>query len=389
MVVLGIGWIGTNFFWGFNTGSLPLFLKNFTDSKFTISLVLSLGGLAGCIVPPIVGYLSDRSPSRFGRRRPYIFFGIFGVSLCIMALPWAPGLGIAALTAFIMYLAIGVVETPYMALLPDITPSEQRSTASGVMHLFAGIGLVAYFFFSSKIWDSHPTAVFYMVALVSFGSVMATVAIIKEPVAPENNASAWTNPIAYLKDVAQETNVLKFFIAQFFWWLGLLTVSPFATLFASEELGIPEGQAHLVLVAFSVSTMIFALPLGMLGDRFGRRGVLSCMIAIWAVAEFCVGFSQNLTQAVILVGITGIPFSAAMTVGYAYMLDLIPEERTAEFVGFNIVSIAATQLLGPLVGGKLIDTLGYRSIFPAAAAFMLTGMVILQLVRPRSRQIKG
>jgi predicted MFS family arabinose efflux permease len=46
---------------------MPLFLRNFTKSKFTISLVLSLAGVAGCIVPPIVGYLSDRSLTRFGR----------------------------------------------------------------------------------------------------------------------------------------------------------------------------------------------------------------------------------------------------------------------------------------------------------------------------------
>ena len=73
-----------------------------------------------------------------------------------------------------------------------------------------------------------------------------------------------------------------------------------------------------------------------------------------------------------------------VAVGLAYMLDLVPRKRTAEFVGFSVFSIAVAQLLGPLLGGKLIDEMGYRSIFPAAAMLMIVGLVILQFVRPRA-----
>jgi predicted MFS family arabinose efflux permease len=66
------------------------------------------------------------------------------------------------------------------------------------------------------------------------------------------------------------------------------------------------------------------------------------------------------------------------------MLDLVPEHRTAEFVGFSVISIAAAQIVGPLLGGALIDALGYRSIFPAAATLMLIGLVILRFVEPRA-----
>ncbi|MBI4830962.1 MAG: MFS transporter [Candidatus Lindowbacteria bacterium] len=87
MLLLGLGWFGMLFFWGFYSGAMPLFLANFTDSKFQISLVLSLAGFSGSVVPPIVGYLSDRATTRFGRRTPYVFFGILGTALCVAALP--------------------------------------------------------------------------------------------------------------------------------------------------------------------------------------------------------------------------------------------------------------------------------------------------------------
>jgi MFS family permease len=383
MILLGVGWFGFEIFWAFHTGPMPLFLRDFTESKFTISLVLSLAGLAGCVVPPAVGYLSDRSATRFGRRRPYIFLGFVGVLLCLLGLPRATAFGMVALLSGWMYFALRFAETPYLSLLPDITPPEQRSTASGVMHLLGTLGLIGCFIVSSELWDDHPNAVFLLVALGSFGFVLLSIALIKEPVGEKAEPPSTPGPLFYLRSIAEETRALRFFAAQFSWWVGFAMVSSFATLFVVEELKAPEGKSFLVLAVFSVVAALFMVPLGMLGDRFGRRGVLSCLVAAWAAAQIVVGFSQNLTHALLTVGISAIPFAGVMAVGLAYMLDLVPRKRTAEFVGFSVISVAAAQIVGPLIGGKLIDVLGYRSIFPAAAASMIVGLIILQFVALR------
>jgi MFS family permease len=383
MVTLGVGWFGFEIFWAFHTGPMPLFLRDFTESKFTISLVLSLAGLAGCVVPPIVGYLSDRTATRFGRRRPYIFLGFLGVLVCLLALPRATVFGAVALLSGWMYFALRFAETPYLSLLPDITPPEQRSTASGVMHLLGALGLIGCFVVSSALWDDHPNAVFLLVGVGSFGFVLLAIAIIDEGPAERLEPRPATSPLRYLRSVAEETSALRFFAAQFSWWLGFWMVSSFSTLFVVEELKAPEGDSFLVLAVFSVVATLFMLPLGMLGDRFGRRGVLSALVACWAVAQIVIGFSQNLTHALLTVGISAIPFAGVMGVGLAYMLDLVPRNRTAEFVGFSVISVAVAQIIGPLIGGKLIDLVGYRSIFPAAAAAMVVGLIMLQFVTPR------
>jgi MFS family permease len=383
MVTIGVGWFGFEVFWAFHTGPMPLFLRNFTDSKFTISLVLSLAGLAGCIVPPAVGYLSDRTATRFGRRRPYVFLGFLGVILCVLGLPRATAFGMAALLSGWMYFSLRFAETPFLSLLPDITPPEQRSTASGVMHLLGTLGLIGCFLMSSALWDDHPNAVFLLVALVSFGFVLLSIVLIREPEVERGERPATAGPGVYLRSIAKEARALRFFAAQFSWWVGFGMVSTFATLFVVEELNAPEGKSFLVLAVFSVVAALFMLPLGMLGDRFGRRGILSLYVTLWAVAQIVVGFSQNLTHALLTVGISAIPFAGVMVVGLAYMLDLVPRSRTAEFVGFSVISVAAAQIVGPLIGGKLIDELGYRSIFPAAALSMIVGLVILQFVSVR------
>jgi MFS family permease len=386
MIALGVGWFGFEIFWAFHTGLMPLFLRDFTESKFTISLVISLDGLAGCVVPPAVGYLSARSFTRFGRRRPFIFLGFLGVLLCLLALPRATGFGIAALLSGWMYFSVRFAETPYLSLLPDITPPEQRSTASGVMHLLGTLGLIGCFVVSSELWDEHQDEVFLLVALGSFGFVLLAIALIQEPVGEEAETASTPGPLFYLRSIAKETRALRFFAAQFSWWIGFAMGSSFATLFVVEELREPQGQSFLVLAVFSVVAALFMVPLGMLGDRFGRRGVLSCLVAAWAASQIVVGFSQNLTHALLTVGISAIPFAGVMAVGLAYMLDLVPRKRTAEFVGFSVISVAAAQIVGPLIGGKLIDVLGYRSIFPAAAAVMILGLTILQSVSARPSQ---
>jgi len=386
MLVLGIGWLGVQFFWGFHTASMPLFLNGIADSKFQISIVLSLAGVAGCIMPPIAGYFSDRASGRFGRRKPYIFFGFLGVLLCLFLLPLRSAFTTVAIISGAMYFCLRVAETPYLSLLPDITPPEQRGTVSGAMNLVGSIGLISYFVIGSKVWEHNPANAFYMVALVSFGAVLFTISMIREPDAPQENTAAVVGgkgPLQYLKSIAEETSAMRLFIAQFFWWLGFWIVTSFVVLFVVEELKATEAQSFYVLAVFSIVSTLFVLPLGMLGDRFGRKGLLSIMIAMWGVSEIAVGLSQNLTQALWLVGFTAIPFAAIMGVGLAYLLDLIPPDRTAEFVGFSVISVAAAQVVGPLVGGILIDTLGYRSIFPVTAAFMFVGLILLQFVKPR------
>jgi MFS family permease len=387
MALLGIGWLGIQFFWGFYSATMPLFLNGFTDSKFMISLALSVAGVSGCTVPPIAGYLSDRTVTRFGRRRPYVLIGMLGSFFCLFALPHVAVFWVVVFVSALMYFAVDLAMTPYWSLVPDIVPPEQRSAASGVMSLFGSLGLTVFFYLSSRLWEAHPNGVFYLVAAVSLGAVLAALFFLREPMGPYDPPPKRAGALKYLRSVTGETNALMYFSAQFFWWLGFWLVQPFLTLFAVEALGASEGDAHYVPMAASIGMMVFALPTGMLGDRMDRKKLLSAIIVLWAVAEVLLGLSQSLTHALVVAVMLGIPLAAAMGPAYAYMLDLIPAERTAEFVGFHIISMAAPQIFGPLIGGKMIDAFGYRPLFPVAAAMTLAGFILLQFTRKRRSTI--
>jgi MFS family permease len=382
MLLLGVGWFGVQVFWAFHGSTLPLFLAGLTDSKFRISLVLSLAGVSGVVVPPVVGYLSDRTFVRFGRRTPYVFFGMLGVLVCVLALPRLAAFGAVALAAGLMYFCLRTAETPFLSLLPDITPPGQRGTASGVMNLVGSVGLILCFVAGALIWERSPGTMFALVAVASSGFALVGIALLRERPAEAGAAAHPVGPAAYLRGLAEARSAVRYLAAQFFWWLGFWMLSSFLILFVVEELGVAEGRSFLVPMVFSVVATVAMLPMGMLGDRFSRKAILSWMIALWAVSGLAIALSQSLTHALVTVGVTGVPFAAVMAVGYAFFLDLIPEERTAEFVGIGVLTVAAAQFVGPLIGGALIDALGYRSLFPVAASFQLAGLALLQLVGP-------
>ncbi|MBI4518971.1 MAG: MFS transporter [Deltaproteobacteria bacterium] len=384
LIALGVGWLGTQVFWAFNTGTMPLFLKGYTDSKFSISLVLSLAGVSGCVVGPVIGYLSDRTVSRFGRRRPYIVSGMLGAALLLLALSHAETFAAVVALAVVMYGAINIAQAPYLSLLPDVTPSHQRSTASGVMNLVGSLGLIAYFAGSAVLWERHPSVVFVLVALVLVGAMLVPVTLVREPAAvPSPSGSGFR---AHLRSLRRERPLLTYFAASSCCWLGHWIAVTFFTLFVVEELGVAEGSSQYVPLVFGLSATVATLPLGMLGDRVGRKRLLCWLVAAWLVVAIATAFIQTLPQALLAAALTAIPFAGLMAVGYALMLDLIPPQRTAEFVGLSFIPGAVPQIIGPLLGGLLIDTLGYRAIFPAAACAQLLGLIILRSVSSPPRE---
>jgi MFS family permease len=378
MIVLGVGLLGIQVFWAFNTGTMPLFLKGYTSSKFYISLVLSLAGISTCAVGPLIGYLSDRTSARFGRRAPYIVGGMSVAAVCLLALPRANGFATVAALAVVLYCAVGMAQTPYYSLLPDVTPPEQRGTASGVMNLLGSLGIIGYFVVSAALWEAHPHVVFALVAAVGVAVVLVPVTLIREPTAAPPPAGAGLR--AHLRSVRRETPVLMYFVATSCCWLGHWIAVSFFTLFVVEELGVSEGPSQYAPMVFGLSATLATLPVGILGDRIGRKRLLAWLIALWAVAALGLAFAQTFAHALVAAALTGIPFAALITVGYALMLDLIPKQRTAEFLGLSAIPVAVPQVIGPILGGVLIDTFGYRSIFPAAACAELLAAFLLRYV---------
>ncbi|MBB5883118.1 MFS transporter [Xanthomonas sp. LMG 8992] len=98
--------------------------------------------LTGLIVQPIVGYLSDRTWNRFGRRRPYFMVGALFTTLALLVMPNSPALWVAAGTLWVLDASINISMEPFRAFVGDQLPTRQRATGYAMQSFFIGVGAV-------------------------------------------------------------------------------------------------------------------------------------------------------------------------------------------------------------------------------------------------------
>lgn len=98
--------------------------------------------LTGLLVQPVVGYLSDRTWTRLGRRRPYFLIGAILAALALFVMPNSPALWIAAGTLWILDASINVAMEPFRAFVGDQLPSQQRASGYAMQSFFIGTGAI-------------------------------------------------------------------------------------------------------------------------------------------------------------------------------------------------------------------------------------------------------
>ena len=98
--------------------------------------------LTGLIVQPIIGYMSDRTWNRLGRRRPYFLVGAILASVALFFMPNSPTLWVAAGMLWIMDASINVSMEPFRAFVGDMLPEKQRTAGFAMQTFFIGIGAI-------------------------------------------------------------------------------------------------------------------------------------------------------------------------------------------------------------------------------------------------------
>ncbi len=98
--------------------------------------------LTGLLVQPVIGYLSDRTWTRWGRRRPYFMFGAVFTTLALLVMPNSPTLWIAAGTLWVLDASINVSMEPFRAFVGDKLAPRQRPTGYAMQSFFIGVGAI-------------------------------------------------------------------------------------------------------------------------------------------------------------------------------------------------------------------------------------------------------
>lgn len=381
---LSVANLGIGFAWSVNTAYMTPLLKGLTSSIFAVSLVVSMASFCGVIVQPLAGVWSDRVRHRLGRRMPFLLYGAPVAAIALAVAGLLPAFAAAGIAALIFYFFLNLYMAPYTALLPDIVPPEQRGTASGVVNAASAVaGLAALLI--GPLYDRNHAIPFIIGGCVMLLAATYTAFAVREPAAPPRAPAGEPRQSlrGYLRGFRRYPQVVRFFLVESIWWLSFGALAPFFTLYASQELGIPVGQATLALAAFEIAAIVFAVIMGMLADRFGRKIVMSAALLILFLGISGGFFARTFWQLALVMGFAGIGWGAAMTIPSAIVADIVPPGRAGEFFGLNNIFISIPQTVALIVLGRLIPVFGtYRITVVSAAVAMLIAFVAFQTVDP-------
>ncbi|ABE55286.1 major facilitator superfamily MFS_1 [Shewanella denitrificans OS217] len=188
------GFLGIQFGFALQNANVSRIFQTLGADMDAIPILWIAAPLTGLIVQPIIGYLSDNTWNRFGRRRPYFLIGAVLTTLALFIMPHSPTLWIAAGMLWIMDASINIAMEPFRAFVGDNLPKSQRTQGYAMQSFFIGIGAVVASalpyvlteFFNvantapaGEIADSVRYA-FYFGAVVLFMAVTWTVVSTKE-----------------------------------------------------------------------------------------------------------------------------------------------------------------------------------------------------------------
>jgi len=136
------GFLGIQFGFALQNANVSRIFQTLGAEIEDLPILWVAAPLTGLIVQPIVGYLSDRTWNRLGRRRPYFLGGAILASLALFAMPNSPFLWVAAGMLWIMDASINISMEPFRAFVGDSLPKHQRTLGFAMQSFFIGIGAI-------------------------------------------------------------------------------------------------------------------------------------------------------------------------------------------------------------------------------------------------------
>ena len=394
----GVGDLGGNLFFTMMGFYLLFFL---TD---VIGLAAGLAGVAlwigkawDAVTDPAVGYLSDRTRSKMGRRRPFIFYGSFLLLISMVVMFTNPGLSSSAaifvwatLAFCLLNTAFTLVNIPYAALLPELTRDfDQRTVLTGyrmtfaVVGTFIGAGIVlplADAFTSVSLGWSVMGGVTGAVMLVT---ALLTVWAIREPTEHGDSES-----VDILGTVRRALKMKPFMLSVLPWVLHTsgVTVIQGALLYYFRHIYGNEGMFQLALVVLLGSTMVCIPFWVMISKRIGKKLSYNIGMAIFAavvILFFFLGHQLGVTFALVVMGIAGTGFATHYVMPHAILPDVVEfsyaeygERNEGVFYGLWTFASKIGQSLAFLVNGLVLSLFGYERLLQSAPSTATSGETI-------------
>jgi MFS family permease len=364
---------------------------SWTNSVLSFGVISGIAGLCALFTFPLTGAFSDRTTSRFGRRRPWIASGavVFAVSLVLLGLQTSiVGIGIAwalAITGFSM-LSAGLT-----ALISDQVPVRQRGFVSGFLSAPQALG---------TILGVLLVTVLITVQLLGYIALAALLIVLVLPIlfaAKEVPLTRAQRPATSFSVIVRGMWVSPRKYPDYAWTLlsrvlinvgnalGVGLLLYFLEHGLNPTLSTTEAEDTLLqlILVYTVFVVVAAILLGRISDRIQRRKIFVIIAAvIQAAAAFLLAFAPTLELSYIAAALLGAGYGAFLSVDQALATQVLPDPADrGKDLGIMNVASNVPQAVGPLLGALVVVGLGgFQGLFLLSAAVTALGAVSILLV---------
>jgi len=359
----------------------PLLATDWVASVVAFGIISGIAGACALITYPLTGALSDRTTSRYGRRRPWILIGTLVFAIALIALGFQStmvGIGIFWSLAIVGFCIVSAAIT---ATISDQVPVGQRGFVSGwvsapqavgtvlglLLVLLLGLGLVLGYTVMAVL------LVILVLPFLIFSKDEVLPKVLRAPFKLSTMLKGfWINPVSHPdfgwtllgRILVNLGNALGTTLLLYFLMYGL-------------GRGASAQDDLLVLtMIYLVFFIVAALGFGRLSDRLGRRKLFVYLAAyLQGLAALLIAFVPDLTIAEVGAGLLGLGYGCFMAVDQALATQVLPSSHTrGKDLGIMNIATAVPQAVAPLLGAFVVASVGgFTSLFVASAIFAALG----------------
>lgn len=427
---MSFGFLGIQLGFALQNANASRILQIFGADVHELSWFWLVAPVTGLIVQPIIGYYSDRTWTKLGRRRPFFLTGAILAAAGLIFMPNAdmfiailPSLWVGAGMLFVMDASFNIAMEPFRALVADNLPSDQRTLGFSVQTVLIGIGAVigSWLPYVLANWFDvtnravvgevplHLLLSFIVGAAILVGSILITVFTTKEyspsqlekmddfvedKVAEGEKKASLLDIFSDFKNMPHTMRQLSW--VQFFSWFGLFGMWVFSTpAIAHHIYGLPlsdnssetyQNAGDWVGILFGIYngvSAIFAFFLPAIALKIGRKSTHILSLTVGGLGLLSIYVMPNEDWLILSMFAIGVGWASILAMPYAILAGSIPAKKMGVYMGIFNFFIVIPQIINALIGGLMVKYFyGGNPIYAlltSGVAFLIAALLTLRI----------
>ena len=395
------------FIMAMDTAVLPILVLEVAPhaAKNTLLGIVGLAGLlATALVQVPVGWASDRTRSRLGRRLPYMLWTCLciPVGLAGLAMP----LNYASLLVIWMFIQInaGIGYSPYLASVRELVPANRMGVAASIKTLLEALGGAALLCLAALMVAhySRPDGVYWLWATLAMlaGVLIVTSGVSSFTIFSRMRRAGGVAAATFQRAAMafpESTNMARlhpdlgwFVVSRGAFMAAVVIFTTYGLFFLRDKVQVdnPAQALGMAIIGIGGALVLTTYPAGWLSDRVGRKPVLAVGVVIAVASTVAMMWASSYLVAVVVASVIGGAVGMILTSHWAMANDLGAPGREAQHMGIvnlgTLFGAAGAKAIGPLpdlVAVWFGPGYGYTALLAASALLFIIGGTLLFKVR--------